>query len=200
MRGSKLSYMLMLALSMPFFFEAEYVLDIWLVSVPEHTATFMRIVLLTSLVDSLSGTLIGTMLASGRVKWYQIIVGGFSLLTLPLAYLLLRATEVASYALLAVLIMSVVCHFARLAVLRRTVGMPMCAFLKGVTLRCAILTVVASVAPFILFKFVSPSFLRFLFVVLVSVMSVLLLGYIVLLNKSERNILKDTILHKINAA
>ena len=83
-RGSKFSFLLMMILSIPIFIEAPYILKLWLVEVPEYSVIFLRLVLLITLVDSLSYTLITSVHASGKVKWYQIINGSVLLLTLPI--------------------------------------------------------------------------------------------------------------------
>ena len=76
-RGSKLSYLLLLTMSLPIVLEAPFILEIWLRNVPEYTVIFLRLVLITALIDSLSGTLITSMHASGKVRDYQIIVGAY---------------------------------------------------------------------------------------------------------------------------
>ena len=45
-------FILMLALVTPIIFEADYILGLWLKSVPEYTVSFVRIILFFSLVES----------------------------------------------------------------------------------------------------------------------------------------------------
>lgn len=75
LQSSRLAFILMLALVTPIIFEADYILGLWLKSVPEYTVSFVRIILFFSLVESFSHPLIHLMLATGNIKKYQIVVG-----------------------------------------------------------------------------------------------------------------------------
>lgn len=45
LQSSRLAFILMLALVTPIIFEADYILGLWLKSVPEYTVSFVRIIL-----------------------------------------------------------------------------------------------------------------------------------------------------------
>ena len=119
-RGSRLSFLMIMTMAIPVIIEAPFVLDVWLKEVPTYTVIFLRLVLLTSMVDSLSGTLIASMHASGKVRDYQIVVGGISLLTLPISYLILKMGYPPYSAMYVGLLMAIACHFARLLLLKKS--------------------------------------------------------------------------------
>lgn len=146
-RGSKYSFMLLLVLSLPVAVEAPFILGVWLKEVPEYTVVFLRLVLATTLIDSLSNPLITAMHASGKVRDYQIVVGGLSLLTLPVAYVLFKLGYPPQAAMCVGLAMSVVCHFARQLLLRHTIGFPMGLFLRTVSLRVFLIAVASALPP-----------------------------------------------------
>ena len=152
-RGSRFSYLLLLCLSLPVVIEAPFILNIWLVKVPDYTVLFLRLIIFTALIDSLSNTLITSMHASGKVRDYQIVVGGLSLLTLPLAYLLLKMGYSPTSALVASLFISVLCLFARVALLSRTIDFPAVSFLCHVALKMLILTIASYIIPLVLYHF-----------------------------------------------
>src|SRR5690606_23852902 len=85
-RASKLSFFLLLVLAFPIVMNIEYILDLWLTEVPEHTAIFIKLSLIYLLIDSVSYSLIIAVQATGKIKKYQILVGTFIFLTLPLSY------------------------------------------------------------------------------------------------------------------
>ena len=79
-----------MVLSIPLIFEVKAFLTLWLGEVPEHSVLFTRLVLVLSLAEIVSYTLITAQNATGKIRDYQIVVGGILLLNLPISYLLLR--------------------------------------------------------------------------------------------------------------
>jgi O-antigen/teichoic acid export membrane protein len=88
--NSKLSFSVILLLSTPTFLNLEYILGVWLSDVPPYTEEFIKLSLIFLLIDSISYPLIIAVQASGIVKWYQIIVGIFISLSLPISYVVLK--------------------------------------------------------------------------------------------------------------
>ncbi len=177
-RGSRLSYLLMLTFVVPVFLEAPYLLNLWLVEVPESTILFLRLVLLTALVDSLSGTLITSMHASGKVRDYQIVVGGISLLTLPIVYITLKMGVEAYWALVIDLSMSILLHFMRVILLKHSIGFPMLTYLKSVTFKVSMISVLAIIIPVASYLIIPVCFLSFIVICLICVISTSVCSYI----------------------
>lgn len=57
--------------------QTDFVLTIWLKTVPDYTVTFLRIMLCTTIVDSVANPLMVAASATGRVRLYQSVVGEF---------------------------------------------------------------------------------------------------------------------------
>ena len=74
-QGARLSFYMLLLLSLPVIIEANSILNVWLVTVPEYTVTFVRLVLVLTLFESLSNPLVTAMLATGKIRNYQLVVG-----------------------------------------------------------------------------------------------------------------------------
>lgn len=87
---SKFSFYLMIMLGLPIMFQVDYILDLWLTEIPQYTAVFVQLILLNGIIDSLSKPLKTHIKATGEVKWYMIIQGGFYLLALPVIYVFLK--------------------------------------------------------------------------------------------------------------
>ena len=68
-KSSKISYFLMLIVSVPVLAEIDYILGVWLVEVPVMAGLFTRLVILESLFDTLAGPMITSLMATGRIKW-----------------------------------------------------------------------------------------------------------------------------------
>ena len=192
-RGSKFSFFMIYALSLPVILEAPFILSIWLKIVPEHTVTFLRIILMTAMVSSLSGTLITSMHASGKVRDYQITVGGLSLLALPISYLFLKLGYSAKFALIVIFMVEVACHFVRLYMLKRSICFPMNKYVRMVTLRCLLVVVTSVILPVIVCSNLDNDFISFIITSTVSLLSVLTCEYLIGLDKKEKNIVVNKI-------
>lgn len=88
--GSKYSYYLMFVLALPVSLNTEFILKLWLGIVPEHTVWFCRLIFVFLLTESISRPIITAKNATGKIRNYQIVVGGVLLLMLPLSYLGLK--------------------------------------------------------------------------------------------------------------
>lgn len=115
--GTKYGFFLLLVISLPVYMNAEYILSVWLKKVPDYSADFVRLGIIFSICQTLSQCLYRTMLASGKIKKYQIVVGGLSMLAFPVAYLFFHFGLPATWGYWAMIIFSIVCLFARLSLL-----------------------------------------------------------------------------------
>src|SRR5690606_18824182 len=89
-QGAKFSFFLMLIIVTPILLNTDYILNFWLKTPPEHTTIFVQLCLINVLIDCLSGSLMTGMQATGKIKWYQIIVGTLVFLNLPISYFVLK--------------------------------------------------------------------------------------------------------------
>ena len=87
---AKFSFYLMILLGLPIIFQVDYILSLWLTEVPAYTPIFVQLILLNGIIDSISKALKTHVKATGKVKWYMIIQGGFYLLALPVIYIFLK--------------------------------------------------------------------------------------------------------------
>lgn len=192
-RASKFSYLLMLGMSIPIIIETPAILNVWLKEVPENTALFTRIVLFTSMLSALSNPLISAMHASGIVRDYQIVVGGLSLLTLPFAYVSLRLGSPAYVVMLVVLLFELICHIARVLLLGKSIVFPVMSYFMKVTGRMFMITPVAFLIPCFVYELVQIPVLRFVLVVLTSIVSFTIISYYAGLDRHERTIVRSKI-------
>lgn len=187
--GCRYGYYILLILSLPVIVNTEYILKLWLGQVPEHTVNFVQLVLLFSLSESLSSTLITAQLATGRIKQYQLIVGTLALLNLPLSYLCLKMGAPAECIYIVAIFVSVVCEAARVIMLRKMINLSVKAFLNKVYFNVVLVTIVASVVPIYLsmqFDF-SKDFSMFLLSCVITLVCCLLSIAFVGCSKGERS-------------
>lgn len=146
-RGTRFSYYLLFCLSIPLLINTEYVLNLWLHTVPVYSVEFVRLVLILSLSDSLYRPLLTAHLATGHIKELQIIVGGLNMLILPLSYLALYYGFAPTSTFWISIIFSVIGLFARVYLYQKIETFDVPLFLREVVvniLRVTILCVVCA--------------------------------------------------------
>lgn len=187
-QGARLSYYILLLLSLPIILNTNYLLVIWLKLVPEYTVLFVQLTLVFALCESISNPLITAMLATGKIKNYQIVVGGLQLLNLPFAYICLRLGSSPESVLYVAIFISQCCLATRLYMLRGMIGLKISYYLKHVYFNVIIVTLLAASIPFAVKPLFSESFSSFIFLSLISVSHTVLVELYIGCKKEERQL------------
>ncbi|WP_308773566.1 lipopolysaccharide biosynthesis protein [uncultured Bacteroides sp.] len=190
-RGSRFSYYILLIFALPVLFETDFILTLWLKNYPEHTVNFVRLILLITLCDILSNTLINLQLATGKLRNYQLAVGGMLLMNFPLSYLCLKKGFPPESVLIVAIGVAVCCLFLRLFFLRKMVGLSVRHYLLSVCGNVLIVTIMALIFPTIIALQVSDGLLRFFLICIVSVVSTMFSIYRIGCTSTERNFIRD---------
>ena len=172
---------------------ADYILHLWLDIVPEHSSAFLQLTLLFSLSETLATPLVTAMLATGRIRNYQIIVGGLQMMNLPISYTCLRCGLPPEAVFIVAIGVSVICELARIYMLRRMINLSVRTFLRKVYINVWIVLATSAVLPFILKWYLDENLISFasccMLSLICSVLSVCYIGC----NKGERLYLKEQI-------
>lgn len=88
--ATKFTLCLYLLIAIPLFIEIDYVLKLWLKTVPEHTTFFLRIILICSFFKLGSNIINIPIHATGKIKKLSFISGSFFLLSIPILYILMK--------------------------------------------------------------------------------------------------------------
>lgn len=168
-QGARLSYYILLLLCIPILLNTNYILVLWLKLVPEHTVLFVRLIIIFIMSESISGPLITAMLATGKIKNYQIVVGGLQMMNLPIAYLCLYLGAMPESIVLVAIVISQCCLVARLYMLRRMIGLQVGVYLRKVYFNVLLVTLTALIIPVILHKYLLESFATFLILSVLSI-------------------------------
>lgn len=193
-QGARISFYMLLILSLPVLFSTHYILHLWLNFVPEHAVLFVQLILVFAMSESISNPLITSMLATGRIRNYQLIVGGLQMLNLPITYILLRLGLFPEIVIVVAIIISQSCLFARLCMLRGMIGLSARKFFKKVYLNILSVALLASVVPAFIAERLNESFSNFIVVSIITVLSSLFSIYYIGCNSSERKYIKTKLL------
>lgn len=193
-QGARLSFYMLLLLSLPVLINTHYILGLWLKIVPDHAVLFVQLILVFAMSESISNPLITAMLATGRIRNYQLVVGGLQMMNLPVSYILLRMGMFPEVVIVVAIVISQCCLAARLLMLRGMIGLSVRKYMKKVYMNVLAVTVIASVFPVLLASKMEESFLNFLLLCLIAVVCTGITIYNIGCNKDERQF----ILNKLN--
>lgn len=160
-QSTKISYFLMLFMGLPVILQAPFILSIWLGEVPPHTVALTRLILMVALVESISQGLITLMSAQGRLKEYQLVVSGITLMTLPITWLVLALGGPPESAIVVMFGISIASLIARIVMLRWLARLPVKRYFLEVLWPIVRVTMLAVLIPAYLNSKMSQGFLGF---------------------------------------
>lgn len=186
-RGARFSFYMLLFLSLPVLVSTHYILSLWLGIVPEHSVLFVRLALIFAMSESISSPLVTAMLATGKIRNYQIVVGGLQMLNLPISYVLLRIGCIPETVMIVAIGLSQCCLAARLVMLRTMIGLSARKYLREVYLNVILVTTAAAVLPILTSVILEESFLNFVIIALISLITAAISIFYIGFNKNERD-------------
>lgn len=192
-RGARFSYFLMFTLSLPFMFEAYQVLYLWLGLVPDYTVTFFRLSMIAALITLLGQTGVTACMATGRIKWYTIIITTVGCLVFPLTWIAFKMGLPVESTYIIYIVVYTLLDIIRLYIMRHLWGFPVMMYVKETFIPVALATLLAVVIPWIMYLEIPDSVLKSFAVMAASVIcagaSVILVG----LKKNERQMLTEKV-------
>lgn len=185
-KGSKFSYYILFLIALPVLVSTEYILNLWLGSFPEHTVSFVQIIIVFTLIESLSGPLITVMYATGEVKNYQIVVGGLQLLNLPISYVFLRLGASPESVIVVSVFLSFTCLIARLIMLKPLVSINIRGFIGNVVFKAFVISVLSFTGVKLTTFFLQEGIVTFVIKTIASLLITSIVILFVGLTKEER--------------
>jgi len=190
---SKISFGILYVAAIPIMFNIDWVLSIWLDSVPQLTNTFAVLFIINGIINAISSPFHFAVLSSGNIRNYQIVTALVFLSDIPLTYYLftqgLPATTVMEVKIGVITTMFFVrVYFASRIVSTIRFG-KVC---LEILLPMALTVIVTASTLFLMNDYSITTHHRFISTLLVEVINVIMLWFI-LLKKSERNVLLSAI-------
>lgn len=199
-RSARFSFYLLFFLSLPVLFETNFILTVWLKTVPDDTVIFLRIMICTSLIYTLANPLIIANQATGKVRKYQIVCGSILLLILPVSYVCLKLGCPAYSVFIVHFVMESIAQLARMIMLRPLIGIRIADYIKNIYVRAVAVVALSVLVPFVVYENMDDTVARFFVMCLICVLSVGTVVYTVGLSKNERVFVRTktiTIVNKV---
>lgn len=170
-RGAKFSYFLLFILSLPILMETDYILGLWLEKVPEHTVAFVRLAIIGTMIDRLGNTCTTACMATGTIRRYVLWITSVGCLVFPITWLTFKLGAPVETAYLVFACVYICVDGVRLWIMKELLSFPVGEFVREVVWRIIVVSVIATIFPFIIIFIFDQSFSRLLVSVIVSVLT-----------------------------
>ena len=185
-RSARFSFLLLFFLSLPVLMETNFILTLWLKTVPDDAVIFTQIMICISLIYTTANPCVIANQATGKVKIYQMVVGGILLLILPISYVVLKLGAPAYSVFIVHFCIESLAQFSRMYMLRKLIHLPLWQYMKNIYIPIVSTVIIAIILPLVVRMQVSEGWLRFLAVGFTCVLSVGASSYFIGFTKQER--------------
>lgn len=190
---SKITYLLMLALSLPLIIEMKYVLGLWLGEIPQYTTSLTILAIISMLLSNFNTPVVQVVHAVGKMKKFQIITSLIICSIVPLAWLAFRMGGNPCYIFYVTIGVVCINQIACLVVLHSMFNYSYRDYLSQVIKPCLIVTLLTPILPYLLTLWLSESFIRLVLVCIMDVIVIGLTSYFLALTKAEKEMVKQFI-------
>ena len=185
-RSARFSFLLLFFIAFPLLLETDFILQLWLKTVPDNAVIFTQIMICISLIYTTANPCVIANQATGKVKIYQMVVGGILLLILPISYIVLKLGAPAYSVFIVHFCVESVAQFSRMYMLRKLINLPMWQYMKNIYIPIVTTVAVAIILPVIVRMQVEEGWLRFMAVGFTCVLSVGISTFFIGFTKHER--------------
>lgn len=191
-KESKFSTALMMIVAIPLMVEMDSILSFWLKEVPEYTSLFCNGLLIAFLVDQLTLGLHAANQATGKIKWYTIIMSTPKILYIPFSIIALALGGSVTYVMAIYIIIELIMALFRIPFMKHLVDLDMKKYAKDVLLPLLPLFVVVTGGTLLISRFVNMQY-GFLIVVVIGLLLGVCAMWAFCLNKDERQYVENFI-------
>jgi O-antigen/teichoic acid export membrane protein len=196
--GSKISFFILYITCLGLIFETKFVLNLWLVDVPQFTVIFTKLMLINMLIDSFTNVMGAAVQANGNIKYHQIVISGLLLLNIPISYVFLKFGYSPEIIFVISIIISVLALVLRLFFMKFLIPkFDIYNFIKKVFSLCVIVVTLSFIPTCIIYFSLNYGLWRFIIILLTSSCSTVGFIWVFGLNKEEKNIMLNIFNNKI---
>ena len=196
-RGAKFSYMLMLLFVVPFMFETETIMRLWLKNYPPEAPLFLRLSMIGTMFDMLGNSTAMAAWATGKIKRYYEYVATIGCLVFPISWALFALGCPAYTSYIVFMGIYFIIIFVKVYLIKDLVKFNPRMYYKEVLLRIFPTTIIAFILPAIIYFSMSASLIRTGVVVLASGISTVASIYYIGMTKHEREKALGVVLKKL---
>ena len=186
--GTKITFFLTLLITCPIILESEYLLNLWLGKAPESSSMYTSLVLLEFIVYSFPYFLVQTIHATSKLRKIQIITSSIYLFNTLCCYLALLIGANCYSVVYISIIISVLLLIISVKCVSDVIQFDVMYFYTNIVCKCVLVSALTFAVSMIPLFILDSSFLRLVFITILSSISLIFGGYCIALNKEERTL------------
>lgn len=191
--STKFSVLLVWIICLPLILKIDYILSIWLETVPEYTSCFIKWVIVFILVDTFNNPLWSGIQATGKLKTPILYGSTVFLLAFPISYILLRYLNIPWIVYPVLIILRAFNFIIWIYILRKYVEIKFSLYLKNVILPISLIVFISFVSVGYINNYFPNDFKSLIIISLISVLINTLCMYSIGLNPSQKSALNSKI-------
>jgi O-antigen/teichoic acid export membrane protein len=186
LKSSKYTSFLLSLFLLPLITETKSILSLWLGQVPNFSVAFTRLILVDALIKSMTEPMMTVIQATGKIKLYQILVGGTLLLNLPISALALWKGAPPEAVFIISIGLTILSSIFRLIIIKKHVMYRITDFLLHVFIPVFLVFTASLALHYILGIFLPSTFPLSVLTSVISLFMLVNLIYLVGMNNTER--------------
>lgn len=196
---TKVSYIMLYAISLPVIIEMDNILKLWLTNVPEHTVILTRLAIISMLLSNFHTPLVQVIHAVGKQKLFQIITSSIIFGIVPVSYCVLKLDAEPEYIYWVTIALVMLNQLACLFALRKEFYFSIKEYIRCAIAPCVIVTMTSIIPPcFLIYQIPSSPIGEIISITITSIISVIICFYLFALTKPEKKQIKEIVIKKIN--
>ena len=196
-RGAKFSYLLMLLFVVPFMFETEVLMQLWLKNYPPEAPMFLRLSLIGTMFDMLGNSTANAAWATGHIKKYYMYVATIGCLVFPISWGLFALGCPAYMSYVVFIVVYFILMFVKVQIIKGLISFNPIMYYKEVLGRIFPATIVSFILPAFFYFNMDSSLVRTFIVIVASGLSTVASIYYVGMTKHERGRVFHMLVSKI---
>jgi O-antigen/teichoic acid export membrane protein len=184
--SARLSFAVLLMVSIPIILDIDYILSLWLVEVPEYTAVFIILLLINSLVFANIQPLMLAIHATARIGELHVYTGLVNILNLFFSYLFLRRGFSPEWVFIVQIFINIGMIAVTLYQMRRTLGFCIGNYIYQVYCRELLILLLSLPLPLLFWKMMDVNILTLVALMIINIISVCAITALIGIEKEYR--------------
>lgn len=184
--STKITFILLLIISLPVIFEVDYILKLWLEEPPQYSGMFIILVIIDLIINSFPYFLTQGIHATGRLKKIQTYSSALLILNIVVVYVFLKIGCNFYYAIYIAIITSLLSNIVNVYLSTQILNIKLNSFIFDVIVRCFGIVAITVLILIGIKAIFDESLLRLIIITVSSCLLLFGFGYIIGLEKDEK--------------
>lgn len=189
----KLSVLIYSFFAIPFLLESSIILKLWLKNVPPFTELFLQLMIIQVLIEQISIPLGTSIFAIGKIKKYNIVNSLLLYASIVILFVFYKIGYPPQSLRILAIVVALFQTMYKIFFCSKNCDMLLFSYLKEVVLSCILVIASTVMIVLILQQFIQSGLNRLFIVIGVSILSFIILFYLIALNRKEKRIINEMI-------